>query len=534
MTTTKKAGATAVLDNFSNYDYKSLFDSFTSPLIQPSWVGSESRRLSAYALLESYCKNTSRYWLKDEDDSKSDRREYGDPYIICETALVSLLGQDQKVMVQGSVEHEDGAVSVQDQIDQWCEDEKFFLKLIESERQSIKLGDSVYVLAPDAEKGRPRLHVYDPGFYFPVFDPLTRYGAEDFPMKVHIAWEFDKLDPAGKPRTYVRRITWELVKMEETYTTEYGTEADFNCQYTDAYWELDSVGTEVSIGWQSAKVFIQEPMWMNIDFLPVVHVPNNVSLQQHFGTSVLAPTMQILDDIQSTDTDLQAAAATTGTPPIAVSGRGGGTQQVESYGPGVIFYVGDGQATVLDTSMSLDALLKLKDALLERLSVNSRTPEALLGRVKPNEVPSGIAMTLSFAPHTGMIKEMRRVREEKYRILFKFVCRMLKIKDPPVIDLVLGSFLPADKQEAFTMVVQLLNSKAISLETAVKMLIESGVPIENWVDEIELIEKRDFEGASSLLALTGDPNQGLKYLHRPTIDISDNPLDDEEDTNATT
>jgi len=268
---------------------------------------------------------------------------------------------------------------------------------------------------------------------------------------------------------------------------------------------------------------------MNIDFIPVVHVPNTVSLQQHFGTSVLAPVMQILDDVQGTDTDLQAAAATTGTPPIAVTGRPGQTENQTSYGPGLIFYVGDGSATVLDTSQSLDALLKLKDALLERLSVNSRTPEALLGRVKPNEVPSGIAMTLSFAPHTGLINEMRLVRKEKYRLLFKFVLRMMGKPDTVAVDWVLGSFLPADRQEAMTMVVQLLGAKAISLETAVQLLAESGIPIDSWVNEIARIEARDVDTAMNLMSLTGDPNTGLSYLGLPPVEGVPDMMDDTEE-----
>lgn len=526
-------GIGVVLDNYSNYDYKETFDAVSGPYMAPSWVGDHSRRLTAYALLESYYSNSSRAWLNDED-TKKNRREYGDANVLVETALVSLLGNSQRIIVEGSLVNDPAAVALQQAIDQWATDEKFQQKMIESERQSVKYGDSVYALAPDAAKGRPRLHVYDPGFYFPVFDELGRAGSEDFPDKVHIAWEFEMKDPINqRDKTYVRRITWELVTVETPYTTIYSdTPTNVNCFYEDSYWELSEVGQDMTVAWGSTKKVITERVAMNIDFLPVVHIPNTVSLQQHFGTSVLAPIMQILDDIQGTDTDLQAAAATTGTPPIAVTGRPGqGGENQTSYGPGLIFYVGDGSATVLDTSQSLDALLKLKDALLERLSVNSRTPEALLGRVKPNEVPSGIAMTLSFAPHTGLINEMRLVRKEKYRLLFKFAMRLMGQQDTLPTDLVLGSFLPADKQEAMTMVVQLLGAKAVSLETAVRMLAESGIPIESWVDEIARIQSRDADTAMSLMSLTGDPNTGLTYMGLPTITVTDD-LTQEDDPDA--
>lgn len=511
------------LDNYSMFDYKAKFDSVTQPNILPGWVGDNARRLNAYAMLEAYYTNSSRFWLKD-DPAKNDRREYGDAFILVETALTSLMGDKQRVVVQGSLTQDQAAMQIQTQLDEWLEAEKFNMKLIESERQACKLGDSVYVLAPDANApGRVRLHVYDPGFYFPVFDPLQREGGEDFPTKIHIAWEFIMKNERQEDVTYVRRITWELVQ-DVLYTPQYSnTPTTQNCRYVDAYWRQDEVGKDMTVAWGERKQTLADVL-MNVDFIPVVHIPNSVSIQNHFGRSVVAPVMQIMDDIQSVDTDLQAAAATTGTPPIAVSGRGSGSGQVDSYGPGLIFHVGDGTATVLDTSMSLDALLKLKDALLERLSVNSRTPEALLGRVKPNEVPSGISMTLSFAPHTGMIKEMRSVRKEKYRLLFKFATRMMGIQDAPVIDLVLGSFLPADKQEAMTQVVQLLGAKAISLETAVQMLMETGYPIEDWMKEIARIEARDVTTATSLMGLTGDPNTGLQFLGLPEITLPPDPL----------
>ena len=521
-----------VLDQYSVFDYKVRFDATTSPDMLPQWVGDHARRLHAYSLLHAYVSNASRFWLE-ESASEGKRREYGDPFILTETALVSLIGDRQRVVVDGAVastvegEVDDTtapAVKTQELIDQWIEDEKFFMKMVESERQSIKYGDSVYVLVPDAKKKRPRLHVYDPGFYFPVFDPLSREGSEDFPTKVHIAWEFQMVVD-GKDVDFVRRITWELVPVT-AYRPEYANEeVTMNCQYTDAYWRIDQVGKDLTIAWGPQASFVTEPTMMNIDFIPVVHVPNGVALQNHFGTSVLGPVMQILDDIQATDTDLQAAAATTGTPPIAITGRSS-SNDITSYGPGAVFYCGDGQATVLDTSQSLVALLSLKDALLERLSVNSRTPEALLGRVKPNEVPSGISMTLSFAPHTGMIKEMRLVRMEKYPILFKFVLRLMGIKDPPKVQLIMGSFLPADKQEAVSEIVQLMSAQAISLETAVQMLMESGFPIEDMVMEISRIQARDTETATSLMTLTGDPNTGLKFMGRPTIEFSDDPMDD--------
>lgn len=524
-----------ILDAWTPFDYKATFSGPGIVVQQPSWCRDHERRLRAYNVLEAYYQNTSREWLIDEQVTSgepSQRREYGDPHILVETALTSLIGDRWRVVVEGAVSEEGenaSAKAQQEALDQWCEDEKFGLKLWESERQSVKLGDSVYVLGWDDEKQRPRLNVYDPGAYFPVFDERAG-GAEDFPMKVHICYEFEEMNErTGTCDTMIRRITWELVDADDEdtdaerfnpgYTMKREGEARYNCLYTDAIFRQDQVGENLDMSFFKGRPdYVTEPTFLDIDFIPVVHVPNTISLQNHYGTSVMTHVLQILDDIQATDTDLQAAGATTGSPPIAVTGRVG-NDAAATYGPGTVFYVGEGTANLIDTSTSLDALIKLKDALLNRLSVNGRVPESLLGRVKPNEVPSGITLTLSFAPHTGMIKEMRSVRDEKYRLLYKFVSRYLQkasiISEINNANIVFGSFLPADKMEAINLIVQGLTAKTMSLETAVKMLLETGFPIESWVDEIKLIQARDYESANQLALLTGDVNDALTYLGRP-------------------
>jgi hypothetical protein len=227
---------------------------------------------------------------------------------------------------------------------------------------------------------------------------------------------------------------------------------------------------------------------------------------------------------------MQAAAATTGTPPIAIQGADG---TVANYGPGTVLHTGEGSATILDPSKSLDALIKLQEALLQRLAVNSRTPESLLGRVKPNEVPSGIALTLSFTPHSGMINKMRLVRDYKYRLLLKFVLRLAKangVKDLPEEEfetrLRFGSYLPSDLQEAMTIITQLLEAKAISLETAVQFLLDKGYPIKDVTEEIKNITKRDVESAQVVMTITGNPEIAAKMLDIDPKDVA--AFDDEE------
>lgn len=524
----------SVLDRWAAFDFKPKFTSIVNPAEIPMWVPEDDqRRLRAYSMLDAYTKNKARIWMLEATTGSStdlavkDRREYGDPSLLVKTNLASLLGDDWEVTTEGALGeleeiNQEEAASQQKFIEEWAEKEKFTLKILENEEQAIKFGDGVYALGFDEEKDRVRLNVYDPGFYFPQFDDRAA-GSEDFPEEVWIAWEFEEDNAIGQEETFVRRLRWWIDEETET------------CWMEDAIWRLENAVADVPFSGNPYDVIIEQTD-LEIDFIPVVHIPNTVALQEHFGESILSDVLQVIDDIQSVDTDLQAAAATTGSPPIAITGMGDDANT--SYGPGTVLRTGDGNATLLDTSRSLDALVKLKDALLERLAVNSQTPESLLGRVKPNEVPSGIALTLSFTPHSGMIKRMRLVRDHKYRLLFKFVIRMSRVngvyegsEEEFVTKIQFGSFLPADAQEAMLVVTQLLEAKAISLETAVKYLVERGYPISDWVTEIDRITERDFEGAQQVLAITGNPELAAKRLGIDAADVLS--FEDEEEPDLT-
>lgn len=567
---TSVQGVQHVVDAWSYFDYKNAFERGTGAIFGvPSWVPPEDgRRLQAYSLLDSYFKNVSRWWLGSDapSDIKSERREYGDPNLLVNQTLASMLGVEQGIYVDGYLSPQDEAKKDQEgkaaadpaatenkqataqyeALEEWANDELFWQKLVESERQSIKLGDSVYVIDIwNEKKQRPRLHVYDPGFYFPVFNPMSNYGAEDFPEKINIVYEFDWIDPKSPQRTkkrYVRRLQWFLDAYDDGRSLDLPWSSEENqepvtCWYSDGVWEVENMGKDPNLFDESRANWLTDNgagghlVDLQIDFIPVIHIPNNVSLQDHYGTALISHVMQLLDDIISNDSDLQRAAAITGTPIIAVNGARLAKDdegKVLTYGPGTVFEVGDGGATVIDASEGVKALLLLKDALLERLSVNIRIPEALLGRVKPNEVPSGIAITLSFTPHSSLIFEMRLVRKQKYALLLKFISRCL-VKHGKLTEIYdacvrFGSFLPADKQETMTLVVQLLASHAISLETAVNMLDESGFPIEDTVLEIERIIRQDLPGNQLFQDITGDPDltrdrMGLPHLSPEDMDL---------------
>lgn len=509
-----------IIDQWSFFDYKPAMNEFKFNNLIPGWIPTDDkRRLTAYAMLASYTRNNSRAWLPAtlSEDEILGRREYGEAATLIDSIVSSIMGEEQKILVDGAVDEDpaiETAIEQQIVLEEWAFKERLLSKMLENERRAAELGDAVYVLGWDPAKNRPRLRVYDPGFYFPVIAPDEDV---EFPNTVHLAWEFERKDEfRNETKHYLRRITYQLVETEpRRYVWQAPEEEDSTttCLMWDGEWLLNEGRNGLFDLSDMAADWRVEGLDMNMDFIPVVHVPNTVSEVEHFGISSLARVMQVLDDIVSTDTDLQASSATTGSPPIAITGTAIPTDdqgRITTYGPGTVLKTGDGNATMIDTSRSLDALLEYDKHLLSRLSVNSRIPEALLGRVKPNEVPSGIALTLSFTPHANLIKEMRLVRKQKYNLLLKFVTRMYMqaglLTEIHEANIFFGSFLPADKQEASTLVTQLLRQDRplISLQTALELMVKAGFPIDDIQSEIRRINSEDFSGANTLLDATGD------------------------------
>lgn len=514
---------------------------------EPTWVGDHARRLQAYKVRLAYAENVSRLYLQSTDQASIDnRREYGDSHLITETIMNAVIGEDHHIVVPGSKPDPDkttqspeqqAAEALEQHLLAWAEKEVFDERLIENERAASTLGDGVYTLGWSAMKGRTRLRVFDPGFYFPV---LTDANDQDYPTRIHVAWELPP-EPNDDFKK-VHRITWELLPVAPYTVPWEDRPVEFECFMSEGIWRLDKEATSpddftsLSVRWlldEDGNEIKQMPL--GVDFIPVVHTPNTVAGCAHYGKGSLDYVLQIIDDIQATDTDLQAASATTGTPPLAVHGQVVGThtrrpsrrpgaditeEVLLTYGPGEIIQTGEGGATLIDTSNSLTALTGYLKMLMERFEVNARTPGSFLGRVKPSEVPSGFAFALSFGPLRTMINEMRLVRRSKYKLLLKFVTRFellggnLELENipPRPPELVFGGYLPADRAAAVTEVTQLRSQHAISRETGITILVEAGFPIEEARKELDRIAATDFAGAVQLANVVGEEIAGEQYL----------------------
>jgi hypothetical protein len=528
-----------VLDNWSPLDYKTRF-SERRVFQAPTWVGDiERRRLEAYKLLRSYIDNQARAYLDTDDDTKrSLRREYGDPQLIVETIVDAILGDDATISVEGAGDEDEPdelADSVQDWFDQWDLDERPLMAIIEGEADAVGLGDAVYEIALDTVAGRPTVTVWDPGFYFPVLDDeLT---PTQFPTTVHLAWEFERETEKDHKEMFVRRITYQLVTLVDEAGNELQRMLPWNadassitCLKSDGTWPVRSMDrrtvldlTPQAATWATnAEGEEVHDLDLGIDFIPVIHEPNTVARKEHFGRSSLMYILQILDEIQSADTDLALTARTTGFPAISIDGSlpvGTDGKTITSYGPGTVL---GGKATLLDTSTSLDALLKYVEALLTRLDTNARLSAAVTGRKGAQEFSSGIHMAIASGPLKSMVRKMRLTRSEKYPLMWKFVARFAMLledgglgpnPDLPRIELTFGSFMPSDRAAEILEVKELFAAKLLSRLTAIRRLIELGLDIDDAEEEVTRIEHEDFEGANSLVQAVGD-EAAADYLGR--------------------
>ncbi|MFE1558908.1 hypothetical protein ACFW6V_28490 [Streptomyces sp. NPDC058734] len=436
------------------------------------------------------------------------------------------------------------AAEVQQRLRDWAEKELLPLRMQAAERKAVLLGDAVYLLAWDPEKARVRLRTLDPGFYFPVLDEDADPG--DYPSKVHLAWEIPEA-PARGTKARVRRITYELGpisaatrstgagrrdlvadgsggwllelgdvvhpetgRIERTYPWAERPSA-VTCYLTDAEWELD----DLRLGQQLDDLPMEKARFktrtdgevldrldLRIDFLPIVHLTNSVSDGEHFGQSALAPVMQALDELAESDTDSARASATTGAPIIGLAGvrtevdRVTGRPRPLAVEPGTVFQLGDGgRMDVLDTSGQLAELRARVEEMRERAAVNARLPAVSLGTADPARVPSGYALQLSLGPLDSLVESMRLARAHKYALLLRFVQRLHQAGQAEgwpagpatPVRLVFGPHTPTDRSAVLDEVVRAVGAAVLSLETGVRMLQESGYPIDDAHAEIDRI-----------------------------------------------
>jgi hypothetical protein len=514
----------------------------TRPVGVASWVDDvDARRLTAYRILSAYVDNVRRFYLPPEmwqtdgaltvdafgnlpsSSGPSDAakmREYGHAGLITDATRALVLGEDQTIVVvdpaQADGTDETPAVKVvRDWLEAWAAKERLVGKLLHGEENTITDGDGVYVLGWSTNANRPRLKVYDPGFYFPDLaaadsPEYALWDDDDYPPVVHLAWEREDADH----HTILVRHTWAMRRLEQPVQAPWGGTRTWTCDFTVVEVRTD----RLKQGWNvynlpsgaDAVTVTKATVDLEVDFLPVVHVPNDEAGPRHFGRSTLLRVAMILDDVMGSDTDLAISSELSAPAPTVVIGAGSPTLD---GGPGTQWNAPAGSSiSQLDTSKSLVAQISHGDRLLETLATNVRLALVLLGRADVGAAPSGYALELGFAPTQALVRELRNVRGVKYPLILKFAVRLAQVNDAsqipagltPVLSIDLGAALPADLPAAIEAVKELLPVRAISTDTAVRMLKRAGLPIEDAAVEVAAILAEALAGGH-ILTLPAPP-----------------------------
>jgi len=499
----------------------------------PTWVGAQhERRLAAYKVLYATFRNCGREFLgTDDEEAKAQHREYGDANLLVKVVLAAVLGDDISLVVADSDDKENqAAVARQAWLEDWAETERLRAKIMETERDAQIYGDGVYVLTNNLAKRRTRVRLFDPGFYFPELDPNA--AEDEFPTRVHIAWEYEARTGPRQSKSYIRRMTWELAPLPDGQTRRYawnGEASSLTCYMTDATWAVgDTEGYDVENFPMSRATFALqdspagpvavERLDLGIDFLPVVHMPNTVEIKAHFGEALISAVAQILDDLARADTDSVSAAELAGRPMVAATDMAGQDFKVRA---GTVLPLGpQGTIIPLDLSAGLKACMEFVTSLRDRLNENSRVPAEVVGRMKANQDRSGIELALSWGPMRSLVEEMRLVRNEKYPVLLRFVQRMSMAAgwlegDVLPAEVRFGSFLPTDKTAIVDLVIKLWDKKVISRQTGLQLLVDEGVLNVDVAAELARAEADDVEMAAALRDATeGDFDAVYELLHR--------------------
>ncbi|MFF1444125.1 hypothetical protein [Streptomyces sp. NPDC058295] len=589
-----------IIDRWSTFNYKTIYSDSLGmpnrrafPEAAATWVpAADERRLAAYKLLSAYDNNQAAELaaIRDGEDAL-ERREFGDPSMFIDTITSHVLGDEQTLTVPGAEQAgEDNAPPeaavaerVQNLLREWADEELLPMRLLQTERKAVSLGDGVCLLYWDADKQRVRMKTFDPGFYFPIVGEDD--DGSDYPDRVHFAWELPEDKQRDLPAR-VRRITYQLdwirpqtasgvdrtgravrapVMSDPTDDTPaqpllsrgdtvapsgaitrmypWSEQPSYKTVYlTDATWELgdlkggvdvDSLPLDKATFATNGQGEVLDHLDMLIDFIPVLHTPNTVPEPgEHWGLSSLGKVMQVFDELSGSDTDSSRASATTGAPILAISGKAINGQQQYSVAPGMVFTLGEGGSMAsVDTSTNLAELRNHIHDLQDRASSIARLPAVSMGTADASKFTSGYQLELALGPLDSLISAMRLARDHVDRLLPKFVQRLFQAGQHPdwiglpvlPARLTRGSYTPTDKAAGLQEVIDARSAGLVSLETAIRRLQELGWPIEDAEDEIRRIDARSFEDARLLADALNNPAETAAFLGREAPDTPEAP-----------
>lgn len=471
----------------------------------------------------------------------------------------------------------------QDALREWAESASVQLQAIMWEAQHMggRLGESIVVLWPRAGDW-PRPEVYDPGAYFPDLSDVVR---GEFPGGINLCWEFERDVIEGGTvvtKTFLRKMTWAIVditaeaivvgqrgaiawrgedgqplpegsgpflRARETYDAATGQirrvlpwhgDGEFTtttCVYSEGVWDKADVGAKYDALDNDKATWVSWRHDLGVDFIPVIHRPNTPTGAEHYGSATLDHVAQLLDDLATLDSRAMEAASFLSGPAIGVSGVSVDNLVVA---PRTAYGLGEkGRMDVLDLSSGVEQLYAGVDRLRDRLEANTSVPGDLVGRAGQAEKTATESL-LRFTGFTQLIRSMRLPVAPKDELLLKMAQRLAQVavKDngepvlppgpTPVARIAYGPFLPTDLGGVIDAVGKLLSGEkaAISLETAVAMLADAGVPIDDVGEEVSRIRSTDFAGAAALGDAVNSDQAARDYLGLDPADAGAPPAPD--------
>jgi len=549
-------------DQWAPLNYKTAMASITALGVHGQWVPpNEQRRLIAYRIYTGFKNNTAG---KNIDTPDYEHRQYGDPATLNDLVVDGLLSEELAFMCEGageepaepvlgdrpgdaaegsppaavklatlnqeqwdltadeSVDGYEAALTAwragtkaQTWLDGWVRAENVRAKIWEAEREfAVPLGDGVIVLGWNTRTNRTSVTVYPCDSYFPVIETDAR----EFPTKVHLAWE--EPGPNGDSE-FLHRVTYELGDIVDdagnvlTRSMPWGEDTDQTCYITKKRWPIGAGGDWMTLDPTKATT-IQAKTDLGFNFIPVIHIPNTPSTTFHYGRSMFALVTQLFDDIAAFDKDMAAAAALAATPMFAI--EGGNLPAGYSVKAGAIWPLPPGaKPHKIDVSANLNPLLDYEQRLNARLGTNSRVGPTVMGRVTATSQASGYRIKLEMTPFEQMIDMMRLVRASKYQLFFKLAQRISQVGGAldagatVPVNIHFGPAVPTDVHAEANLAAQLLSAGVVSRQTAVKMLVQAGIPIDDADEELARIVGEDFDGADDLSSAVG-ASAAAEYL----------------------
>jgi hypothetical protein len=589
-------GSVDIIDDYSGFDHR--VSEGEGYLVQPpTWVRSltDRRRIISYRVAKAAQATVSRFFHDREGVSNDydQVREHGHAAAYVERTVDAILGEDAMISIPGadvavpasppvprkpdlpgseaddverevfaqtmafyeaeakrvlskwrdSAEEQPLLADSQEWINRWAEETHFWQTVYLNESEHVTpLGDGVLVGSIDSAK-RPKWTALQPDAFFKAWGDGGSM-AEEFPERVHLAWEFHRNGVDGNLETWVRRITYELLPTEAAWKPKYQAGmAEKRCYFSDGEWLISGPGLRsgrttlpdiddfirdegrfrtMINPFDPTELITADLVPLPLDWIPVVHVTHTIG---NWGRSCFARVMALLDDMAAGDTAMALVANLCGEPPLATSG--GSISDDMVIGAAALIDLGsDGKVAKLGYADELRALIEYSGTLERQFIKMTSLSSELSGR--ENREQSGRAIGLKMTPLRQSILRARLAREVPYQLVLKMTQRLAIVAGSPGFagpvrpaKLKWGTFIPEDLSQLVQDIILLRDRNLLTDGDVYDLLLEAGMRLKDPDASLSELRSKDIRVAEAFSTMFG-PEVAADYLGR-TFDPADLP-----------